>query len=61
MLGPVYSRRRRRADERNGGSRSCSVPIAALKTDIKRVDTHATGLPIYAYRYKGDPKHYPKV
>ena len=32
-----------------------------LKTDIKRVDTHATGLPIYAYRYKGDPKHYPKV
>jgi hypothetical protein len=32
-----------------------------LKTDIKRVDTHPTGLPIYAYRYKGDPKSYPKV
>lgn len=32
-----------------------------LKTDIKRVDTHPSGLPIYAYRYKGDPKSYPKV
>lgn len=32
-----------------------------MKTDIRRVDTHHTGLPIYAYRYKGDPKHYPKV
>jgi hypothetical protein len=32
-----------------------------LKTDITRVDTHPTGLPIYAYRYKGDPKSYPKV
>jgi hypothetical protein len=32
-----------------------------LKTDVKRVDTHPSGLPIYAYRYKGDPKSYPKV
>jgi len=32
-----------------------------MKTDITRVDTHHTGLPIYAYRYKGDPKSYPKV
>jgi hypothetical protein len=32
-----------------------------LKTDIKRVDTHPSGVPVYAYRYKGDPKHYPKV
>lgn len=32
-----------------------------LKTDITRVDTHPSGLPIYAYRYKGDPKNYPKV
>jgi hypothetical protein len=32
-----------------------------LKTDITRVDTHPTGLPVYAYRYKGDPKTYPKV
>ena len=32
-----------------------------LKTDITKVDTHPTGLPIYAYRYKGDPKSYPKV
>ena len=32
-----------------------------LKTDIQKVGTHSTGLPIYAYRYKGDPKSYPKV
>ena len=32
-----------------------------LKTDITKVDTHPSGLPIYAYRYKGDPKSYPKI
>ena len=33
-----------------------------LKTDISKVGTHApTGLPMYSYRYKGDPKSYPKV
>ena len=32
-----------------------------LKTDIQKIGTHSTGLPIYAYRYKGDPKSYPKV
>jgi hypothetical protein len=32
-----------------------------LKTDIKKVDTHKSGVPIYAFRYKGDPKSYPKV
>jgi len=33
-----------------------------LKTDIKKVGTDKpTGLPVYAYRYKGDPKSYPKV
>jgi hypothetical protein len=32
-----------------------------MKTDITRVGTHRTGIPIHAYRYKGDPKTYPKV
>ena len=32
-----------------------------LKTDIQKVGTHSTGLPVYAYRYKGDSKAYPKV
>ena len=33
-----------------------------LKTDITKIGTHPpTGLPIYSYRYKGDPKSYPKV
>jgi hypothetical protein len=31
-----------------------------LKTDIARVGTKM-GVPIHAYRYKGDPKTYPKV
>jgi hypothetical protein len=34
----------------------------ALKTDITPIGTHPpTGLPLYSYRYKGDPKSYPKV
>jgi hypothetical protein len=34
----------------------------ALKTDITKVGVHPpTGLPIYNYRYKGDPKSFPKV
>jgi hypothetical protein len=32
-----------------------------LKTDITRVGTHSTGVPIHAFRYKGDPKSYPKI
>ena len=32
------------------------------KTDIQKVgDDPLAGIPIYAYRYKGDPKSYPKV
>lgn len=32
-----------------------------LKTDITKVGTHPAGIPLYAYRYKGDPKSYPKA
>lgn len=33
-----------------------------LKTDIKKIGMdEETGLDLYAYRYKGDPKDYPKV
>lgn len=33
-----------------------------MKTDIKKLGIDPlTGLPMYAYRYKGDPKTYPKV
>lgn len=33
-----------------------------LKTDISKIGVHQpTGLPMYNYRYKGDPKSYPKV
>ena len=32
-----------------------------LKTDITKVGTHPSGIAIHAYRYKGDPKTYPKV
>lgn len=33
-----------------------------MKTDIKKLGEHEeTGVPIYSYRYKGDPKTYPKM
>ena len=34
-----------------------------MKTDVSRLPEpdEETGLPLYAYRYKGDPKSYPKV
>jgi Chaperone of endosialidase len=32
-----------------------------LKTDISKVGQHPAGVGIYSYRYKGDPKTYPKV
>ena len=33
-----------------------------LKTDITKIGVHPqTGIPLYSYRYKGDPKSYPKV
>jgi hypothetical protein len=33
----------------------------SMKTDIAKVGTHPAGVGIYSYRYKGDPKTYPKV
>jgi hypothetical protein len=53
----------------SGGATSAASGIGSmfgsdrrLKTDISKVGTHApTKTPIYAYRYKGDPKSYPKV
>ena len=33
----------------------------SMKTDITKVGKHPSGVPLYAYRYKGDPKHFPKV
>jgi hypothetical protein len=32
-----------------------------LKTDIRKIGRHHTGIPMYSYRYKGDPKSYPKI
>lgn len=31
------------------------------KTDIKRIGKRSDDVPLYSYRYKGDPKSYPKV
>ena len=47
-----------------GGPLASLLPMSDrhLKTDITKVGVHQpTGLPIYGYRYKGDPKTYPKV
>ena len=59
MLGGLFS----------GGSSSAISGLGsmfgsdrALKTDITKIGVHKpTKLPIYAYRYKGDPKSYPKA
>jgi hypothetical protein len=50
-----------------GGLFGNAAPLAALsdrtmKTDIKKVGTDSlTDLALYSYRYKGDPKTYPKT
>lgn len=59
MLGGLFS----------GGATSAASGLGSLfgsdrrlKTDITKVGVHKpTKLPIYAYRYKGDPKSYPKA
>lgn len=52
----------------SGGATSAFSGLAGLfgsdrrmKTDIAKVGDHPVGVGIYAYRYKGDPKSYPKV
>jgi hypothetical protein len=56
MLGGLFS----------GGSSSAMSGLMGmsdrkLKTDITKVGRHPSGINIHAYRYKGDPKSYPKV
>ena len=43
------------------GSMLAGLSDRRLKTDIVKIGKHPTGIDMYAYRYKGDPKHYPKV
>ena len=33
----------------------------SMKTDVTKLGMHPAGVPLYAYRYKGDPKSYPKA
>ena len=58
MLGGLFS----------GGSTSAISGLGSLlsdrrmKTDITKVGVHKpSGVPLFSYRYKGDPKTYPKV
>jgi hypothetical protein len=45
-----------------GGAFALNQSDRHLKTDIVKTGVHPpTGLPMYSYRYKGDPKSYPKV
>lgn len=43
------------------GGAFASASDRRLKTDITKVGTHPAGVGIYSFRYKGDPKTYPKV
>ena len=46
----------------SGGAFALNQSDRHLKTDIVKTGVHPpTGLPLYGYRYKGDPKSYPKV
>jgi hypothetical protein len=45
----------------SSGAFSGLLSDRSMKTDITRVGAHPAGLPMYAYRYKGDPKSFPKV
>ena len=59
MLGDLFG-----AAVPGGGSVGASLlglSDRRLKTDIVKVGKHHTGMPMYSFRYKGDPKHYPKV
>ena len=45
-----------------GGVGSMNISDPSMKTDIQKVGKDKeTGLNMYSYRYKGDPKTYPKV
>lgn len=45
-----------------GGLGSMNISDPSMKTDIQKVGKDKeTGLNMYSYRYKGDPKTYPKV
>lgn len=57
MLGSLFGQ----GGALGAGSSLLSLSDRKLKTDIAKVGRHHTGVPMYAYRYKGDPKHYPKV
>jgi hypothetical protein len=60
MLGGLFS---------GGGTSAMSGIMGALgggsdrrlKTDISKVGRHPAGVDMYSFRYKGDPKTYPKV
>jgi hypothetical protein len=52
----------------SGGANSAMSGLAGLfgsdrrmKTDIAKIGVHPSGVPLYSFRYKGDPKSYPKV
>jgi hypothetical protein len=61
MLGSLFSAPAGGTSAAAGAAALFGGSDRRLKTDIAKVGKHHTGVPIYSYRYKGDPKHYPKV
>jgi hypothetical protein len=61
MLGGLFSAPAGGTSAFSGIQNALGNSDRRLKTDIKKIGVHATGLPMYAYRYKGDPKSYPKM
>lgn len=62
FLGPMMSLGGGAMSMFGGGGMGGMFSDESAKTDIEELGTDPlTGLPMYAYRYKSDPKHYPKV
>ena len=62
MLGSMFAAPAGGTSAMTGISNFFGGSDRRLKTDITKVGVHKpTKLPVYAYRYKGDPKSYPKV
>ena len=62
MLGGLFSAPAGGTSAASGiGSFLGGLSDRSMKTDITKLGMHPAGVPIYAYRYKGDPKSYPKA
>jgi hypothetical protein len=61
MLGSLFSAPAGGASAMSGIGNFFGGSDRRMKTDIQKVGRHPAGVPMYSFRYKGDPKTFPKV